>query len=131
MHSETRLNVACLSIVASLQTAKDLLSHLLVRDPKQRLGSGEQDAEEIKAHPFFADMDWALLATGTMPPPWVPSVAGSLDTSQFDQEFTSMMPLSELHCLLEPFVLTLTSALWSFPPCSFSRRARRVLRLDG
>jgi hypothetical protein len=68
----------------------------LVRDPKLRLGSGEQDADEIKAHPFFHDMNWTELATGKMPPPWVPSVAGSLDTSQFDQEFTSMMPLSKL-----------------------------------
>lgn len=36
-----------------------------------------------------------------MVPPWVPTVVGSLDTSQFDQEFTSMMPIginnSNLH----------------------------------
>jgi Protein kinase C terminal domain len=28
-----------------------------------------------------------------MQAPWTPMVAGSLDTSQFDQEFTSMMPI--------------------------------------
>lgn len=82
-----------------MQNAKDLLSHLLVRDPKARLGSGEQDANEVKAHPFFADIDWASLATGKMPSPWVPTVAGSLDTSQFDQEFTSMMPIGECSAL--------------------------------
>lgn len=44
--------------------ARSLLSNLLVRDPKQRLGSGEADAEELKGHPFFADMNWQELATG-------------------------------------------------------------------
>jgi hypothetical protein len=30
------------------------------------------------------------LANGELPPPWEPTVLGSLDTSQFDLEFTSM-----------------------------------------
>eukprot|EP01039_Chlorochromonas_danica_P010102 gene10102-11182_t len=75
------------------ENARSLLSHLLVRDPKQRLGSGEADALEIKAHPFFVDMNWQELATGKVQPPWVPRIASSLDTSQFDQEFTSMLPI--------------------------------------
>eukprot|EP01032_Pedospumella_encystans_P031243 gene31243-35266_t len=75
------------------ENAKDLLSHLLVRDPKARLGSGEQDANEVKAHPFFRGIDWASLAAGKIPSPWIPTVAGSLDTSLFDTEFTSMMPI--------------------------------------
>ena len=78
-----------------LQNAKDLLSRLLVRDPKNRLGSGEKDANEVKEHAFFRGLDWALLESGAMPPPWTPLVAGSLDTSQFDQEFTSMMPIGQ------------------------------------
>ena len=86
--------------------AKDLLRKLLVRDPKGRLGSGEQDADEIKGHPFFQDIDWPRMATGTLPPPWTPTVAGSLDTSQFDAEFTSMMPTGG------PAVLT-----WLFCAC--------------
>jgi len=74
--------------------AKDLLSKLLVRDPKSRLGSGERDAQELKEHPFFADVDWTNLALGRVPAPWTPTVAGSLDTSLFDQEFTSMPTVS-------------------------------------
>ena len=81
-----------ISLVVTSQAAKDLLKRLLVRDPKGRLGSGEQDADEIKGHPFFQDIDWSRMATGTLPPPWTPAVAGSLDTSLFDAEFTSMMP---------------------------------------
>jgi len=73
--------------------AKDLLSRLLVRDPTKRLGSGERDANELKEHPFFADMDWDALSKGQVAAPWVPTVSGSLDTSQFDQEFTSMNPI--------------------------------------
>lgn len=75
------------------ENARNLLSRLLVRDPSQRLGSGEEDAEELKRHPFFQDVNWPALATGKLPPPWVPRIAGSLDTSQFDQEFTSMLPV--------------------------------------
>jgi len=72
---------------------RDLLSRLLVRDPTKRLGSGPRDAIELKEHPFFADMDWEELNKGTLNTPWVPTVSGSLDTSQFDQEFTSMNPI--------------------------------------
>ena len=77
------------------EKAKDLLSHLLVRDPKQRLGSGDQDAEELKCHPFFRDVAWTDLYDGKVQPPWTPTFVGSLDTSQFDQEFTSMMPIGK------------------------------------
>jgi len=73
--------------------AKDLLSRLLVVNPKLRLGSGDSDASEIKEHPFFVGTDWVALEAGRITPPWTPLVAGSLDTSQFDQEFTSMMPI--------------------------------------
>lgn len=72
--------------------AKDILTRLLVRDPKFRLGSGERDAAELKEHPFFAGIDWNAFMQGRVPPPWKPHVVGSLDTSQFDQEFTSMQP---------------------------------------
>jgi serine/threonine protein kinase len=71
----------------------DVLTKLLQRDPRKRLGSGPLDANEIKQHPFFAGMDWKVLASGKAQTPWQPTVSGSLDTSQFDQEFTSMMPI--------------------------------------
>lgn len=78
------------------ESAKDILRKLLRRDPKVRLGSGDRDALELKEHAFFHAFDWTHLADGTLPPPWVPAVVGSLDTSQFDQEFTSMMPTVSL-----------------------------------
>ncbi len=38
--------------------AKSMLQALLERDPTKRLGHGEEDALEIKRHPFFAKIDW-------------------------------------------------------------------------
>eukprot|EP01035_Chromulina_nebulosa_P017529 gene17529-23091_t len=72
--------------------AKDILTKFLTRDPKLRLGSGPRDALEVKEHPFFVDMDWDGLYHGRIAAPWKPAVVGSLDTSQFDNEFTSMAP---------------------------------------
>jgi len=70
--------------------AQALLRGLLTKDPHKRLGSGSQDAGEIMQHTFFSDIDWDKLANGRVPPPWDPPIHGSLDTSQFDDEFTSM-----------------------------------------
>jgi serine/threonine protein kinase len=44
------------------QEAKGLIVHLLNRNPSRRLGAGPEGAEEIKRHPFFADIDWELVA---------------------------------------------------------------------
>jgi serine/threonine protein kinase len=38
-----------------------LIAKLLNRNPIKRLGSGPGDAQEIKDHPFFADIDWDKL----------------------------------------------------------------------
>ena len=42
----------------------------------------------------FLGMDFVGLLEGRISTPWTPTVAGSLDTSQFDAEFTSMQPTS-------------------------------------
>ena len=42
--------------------AISLLKLLLERDPTKRIGFSERDAEEIKEHPFFADIDWNQIA---------------------------------------------------------------------
>lgn len=41
--------------------AKSLLQGLLERDPAKRLGSTEEDANELKRHPWFAKIDWQKL----------------------------------------------------------------------
>ena len=86
------------SLPIFLLQAKALLRHLLVRDPANRLGSGEGDASEVKQHPFFKSIDWDALGKGHCTPPWAPPVAGSMDVSQFDSEFTNMLPIGMI-CL--------------------------------
>lgn len=33
--------------------AKDVIQRLLIKDPKKRLGSGPNGAENVKKHPFY------------------------------------------------------------------------------
>jgi serine/threonine protein kinase len=70
--------------------AQGVLRGLLTRDPRARLGSGPADADDIRQHIFFEEIDWRKLSRGEVTPPFVPKIKNSLDTSQFDNEFTSM-----------------------------------------
>ncbi|XP_050069341.1 RAC serine/threonine-protein kinase [Anopheles maculipalpis] len=68
--------------------ARSLLSGLLVKNPKQRLGGGPDDAKEIMAHPFFASINWTDLEHKRITPPFKPQVTSDTDTRYFDREFT-------------------------------------------
>lgn len=70
--------------------SQHLLRGLLTKDPVKRLGSGSDDAGPIRSHPFFERTAWEKLTKGDVAPPWDPQINNSLDTSQFDEEFTSM-----------------------------------------
>lgn len=80
-----------------------ILHRLLTRDPSKRLGSGETDAAEIKAHPFFRDTNWDDMYHKRVPPPFRPVLKHALDVSFFDQEFTQEKPaLSPVNSVLSP-----------------------------
>ncbi|XP_054635159.1 serine/threonine-protein kinase N1 isoform X4 [Dunckerocampus dactyliophorus] len=81
-----------------------IMRRLLRRNPERRLGSGEKDAEEVKKQPFFRNMDWEALLQRKVPPPFVPSIGGKEDVSNFDEEFTTEQPA--LTPPREPRVLT-------------------------
>lgn len=60
--------------------AEDLIRRFLC-DAKDRIGVN--GVEEIKAHPFFAGLDWNNLRK--MPAPFVPKLNDETDTSYFDE----------------------------------------------
>lgn len=92
--------------------AVDILKKLLTRDPTRRLGCGPGDALELKNHPYFKAIDWTALREGRIPAPWVPLVTGSMDTSQFDAEFTNM-PIVSPSSQREPHVGSQAAKLFS------------------
>ncbi|CAD6571770.1 MAG: hypothetical protein TREMPRED_000366 [Tremellales sp. Tagirdzhanova-0007] len=75
--------------------ARSLLAALLDRDPARRLGV--RGAQDIKNHPFFSrHIDFKKLWQKATPPPFKPAVTSAIDTSNFDEEFTSEVPLDSV-----------------------------------
>eukprot|EP00002_Diphylleia_rotans_P014104 TRINITY_DN2743_c0_g1_i1.p1 TRINITY_DN2743_c0_g1~~TRINITY_DN2743_c0_g1_i1.p1 ORF type:complete len:487 (+),score=109.74 TRINITY_DN2743_c0_g1_i1:87-1547(+) len=59
--------------------ALDLMRRLMA-DRVHRIGTG--GSEEIKHHPWFADINWSRLQN--MTPPFIPQITSPVDTSNFD-----------------------------------------------
>lgn len=78
--------------------SSQFLSQLLERDPEKRLGGfkeGEDDdASDIRAHPYFASVDWYQVKYRNHKTLFVPNVKSPEDTSKIDSDFTNM-PLQE------------------------------------
>ena len=75
------------------EQAKALMERLLKKDPKERLGSGESDGEEIKRDPFFDGINWTDVLEKRTNPGYVPQIANDTDTNNFDDEFTHEKPV--------------------------------------
>jgi len=56
---------------------------LLTRDPNRRLGSSKADAEEIKRHPFFKDVNFDDVFNKRIPPPYFPTIVSSHELYRF------------------------------------------------
>lgn len=67
--------------------AQSIIERFLVRDPSSRLGAKENGVEEIKAHPFFQDIDWFKLEHRQIEAHWKPRLV------RWDDE------LVKLHCI--------------------------------
>jgi hypothetical protein len=70
-----------------------ILQKLLTREPDLRLGSGPGDAQEIMSHAFFKGVNWDDVYNKRLPTPFKPAIKDAKDTSNFDQEFTSVTPV--------------------------------------
>ncbi|KAL8168136.1 hypothetical protein V2J09_009635 [Rumex salicifolius] len=83
-NEETLANVVMKSLkfpespLVSLQ-ARDLINRLLVKDPESRLGT-ERGSAEIKQHPFFEGLNWALIRCAV--PPELPEFHRSYGVSK-------------------------------------------------
>merc|ERR1719263_2147244 len=67
-----------------------MLQGLLDRQPDRRLGGGPADGQEIRAHAFFAGVDWTAVFQRRITPPFKPKVSGDGDVSNFEREFVDM-----------------------------------------
>ncbi|KAI5285437.1 hypothetical protein KEM54_000572 [Ascosphaera aggregata] len=61
-------------------TCKSLIRKLLIKDEKRRLGA-RAGASDVKTHPFFAKLQWALIRH--MKPPMIPHQSKGLDAINF------------------------------------------------
>jgi RAC serine/threonine-protein kinase len=73
-------------------TARDLLSRLLERDPRKRLGCGRDAGREVQMHPFYAPIDFTKLFNRQIEPPFKPQIMDDSDVRFFDEEFTDQEP---------------------------------------
>jgi serine/threonine protein kinase len=68
--------------------AKDLISNLLIPNPKKRLGYGPDGAKKIKEHPYFEGINWDDAWNKKLEPPFVPNLRDETDLKYFDKMFT-------------------------------------------
>ncbi|KAI9815547.1 MAG: camp-dependent protein kinase catalytic subunit [Pycnora praestabilis] len=66
--------------------AQDLLQRLITPDLTKRLGNLHGGSQDVKQHPWFAEVTWERLAKKDIDAPYVPPVRGGVgDASQFDK----------------------------------------------
>ncbi|KAL3070102.1 hypothetical protein niasHS_015529 [Heterodera schachtii] len=69
-----------------------IMRRLMRKNAEKRIGSGEEDAREIKKQRFFMHIHWDSLLSKQIRPKFVPQIANPEDVSNFDEEFTREQP---------------------------------------
>ena len=70
--------------------SSSLINELLQVDVSRRLGGYEANFDLIKCHEYFQGIDWTLIPHKQMQPPFVPSLQGPTDVSNFSKEYTAV-----------------------------------------
>lgn len=66
--------------------AVDLLSQLITADLTKRLGNLHGASDDVKNHPWFAEVTWERLARKDIDAPYIPPIRGGQgDASQYDK----------------------------------------------
>lgn len=73
--------------------ARGLLKKLLKKNVHERLGSGPEDGDPIKASAFFRHINWEDVLNRKLEPPFMPTLSDETDVSQFDSKFTRQTPV--------------------------------------
>mmetsp|Transcript_25292 Transcript_25292/g.66127 ORF Transcript_25292/g.66127 Transcript_25292/m.66127 type:complete len:345 (-) Transcript_25292:1392-2426(-) len=69
-----------------------ILRGLMCKRISERIGCGPNGERDIKQHPFFAPINWEMLESREIPPPFKPTIKGKNDTDNFDSDFTREAP---------------------------------------
>uniref|UniRef100_A0A3Q0RJZ6 cGMP-dependent protein kinase n=1 Tax=Amphilophus citrinellus TaxID=61819 RepID=A0A3Q0RJZ6_AMPCI len=66
------------------KSAANLIKRLCRENPSERLGNQKNGVKDIQKHKWFEGFNWEGLRQGTMDPPFIPTVDGPFDSSNFD-----------------------------------------------
>jgi protein-serine/threonine kinase len=70
--------------------AVTFMQSMMCRDPSKRLGGGATDVDEVKRHPFFAEVNWVAVIECKLPVPFKPTLSAAGDVKYFDKEFVNL-----------------------------------------
>jgi hypothetical protein len=84
-------------VLAIEPTARQFLAALLQKDPKKRLGYGEADAKEVKAHRYFEGVDWCDAENGRLRHKFAPGDGISNFDSAFTDEVVIITPTASFN----------------------------------
>lgn len=68
--------------------AKDLISKMLAKDRKERIGQ-KGDVNEILGHPWFSDLNMEDILAKKVKSPYIPAIKDKQDLQNFDSEVTN------------------------------------------
>jgi len=79
-----------------------------VADPEKRLGGGPDDGLELRRHSWFTGVDWEMILSKQIKPPFKPKLQSPTDVRYIDEVFTSQ----NLNNSPESLVDSLKGGIW-------------------